>query len=262
MSLTFGSGPLVAKDFPPTNYEIEGPKHRILWGEFPRRLRAEFGGETVLDTTAARLLHESQMLPALYVPEADVQMELLEPTDTTTHCPFKGDASYWSIRVGDGVVQDAVWGYPAPNQEAAWLDGHLAFYWDKLDAWYDEDEQVHGHLRDPFHRVDVRRSSRVAFVDARGERVAESSRAMILSETGLPNRVYFPREDVAASVLSPTETSTHCPYKGEASYWSLKVGGETIEDAGFSYEMPFDDATRIAGHVCFLHEDVETSLGE
>lgn len=260
MSLTMGGGPLAAKDTPEANYEIHGPKHRILWGEFPRRVRAELAGETVLDTTAGRLLHESQILPVLYVPEADVAMGLLEPTDTHTTCPFKGEASYWSIRVGDRVTTDAVWSYPEPLDEAPWLRGHLAFYWHRLDAWFDEDERVFGHLRDPFHRVDVRPTSRRATVTARGETVAESARAMVLSETGLPNRVYLPAQDVRAELLEPSASASVCPYKGDASYWSLKVGSETIEDAAFSYPEPLNDARRVAGHVCFAHEDVETSL--
>ena len=260
MSLTIGGGPLTAKDPPDSNYEIEGPKHRILWGEFPRRVRAELAGETVLDTTAGRLLHESEMLPVLYVPKADVATELLEPTETTTHCPFKGDASYWSVRVGDRRAEDAAWGYPEPLPAAAWLDGHLAFYWDRLDAWYDEDERVFGHLRDPFHRVDVRPTDRRVSVRAGGETIAESSAAMVLSETGLPNRLYVPRDDVADGLLEPTGTHTHCPYKGDASYWTLRSGDASLEDAAFSYPEPLDDARRVAGYVCFLHDEVETQI--
>lgn len=262
MSLTMGSGPLVAKGHPQSNYEIDGPKHRILWGDFPRRVRAELAGATVLDTTGGRLLHESQMLPVLYVPEADVDAELLEPTDHHTTCPFKGEASYWSVRVGDRVAENAAWGYPEPIDEAPWLIGHLAFYWKQLDAWYDEGEQVFAHLRDPFHRVDVRPSSRPVTVSAGGEPLAESGRAMILSETGMPNRVYLPREDISDGLLEPSSTTSVCPYKGEASYWSLGVGGRTLEDATFTYDEPLDDARRVAGFVCFLHDDVETSFAE
>ncbi|MBA2522240.1 MAG: DUF427 domain-containing protein [Solirubrobacterales bacterium] len=261
MSLTLGGGPLVAKDQPPSNYEIEGPKHRILWGEFPRRVRAELGGETVLDTTGGRLLHESQMLPVLYVPEADIAMGLLEPTEKHTFCPFKGEASYWSIRTPGATAKDAVWSYPSPNDEAPWLAGHLAFYWDELDAWYDEDEQVFGgHLRDPFHRIDVRPTSRAVTIRARGEVLAESTDAKVLSETGLPNRIYLPLADVRAGALEPSVSHTHCPYKGEASYWTVSADGRRLTDAAFSYPEPFDEAGRIGGLVCFLHDETETII--
>jgi len=260
MSLTLGRGPLVAKDFPESNYEIDGPKHRILWHEFPRRVRAELAGATVFDTVSGRLLHESQMLPVLYVPEADVDFGLLEPTDHSTHCPFKGDASYWSIRVGDQVSENAVWSYLEPNDEASWLAGHYACYRGKLDAWFDEDEEIRGHLRDPFHRVDVRASSRRARALIGGEPVAITDLPMVLSETGLPNRIYFPIDDVDAGVLEPSEATAHCPYKGDATYWSVRAGDEKLEDAAFGYPEPLDGVGRVAGHVAFLHDEIDVEI--
>ncbi len=260
MSLTLGDGPLVAGDPPPSNYAIDGPAHRILWGKFPRRVRGELAGTTVFDTTAGRLLHESQIRPVLYVPEADVATELLEPTDTHTHCPFKGDASYWSVRVGDRVSVDAAWAYPEPLESASWLVGHFAFYWDRLDAWFDEDEQVRVGLRDPFHRVDVRPSSRRVRFTAGGETIAESAAPMVLSETGVPNRFYLPPGDVRQELLEPSEASTHCPYKGDASYWSVRVGGELLEDAAWSFREPFDDAIRVAGLISFLHDEIDVEV--
>lgn len=259
MSLTFGTGPLVATEPPESNYEIEGPKHRILWGEFPRRVRAELAGETVLDTTRGRLLHESQILPRLYVPEADVAMDLLERTETTTHCPFKGDACYWSVRVGDRLAVDAAWAYPEPFPEASWLAGHLSFYAERLDAWFDEDERVVG-LRDPFHRVDVRPASRRVTVRVGDVTIAESERPSILSETGLPNRFYLPVDDVVEGVLIRTETTAHCPYKGDASYWSVRVGGNDLEDAAWGYVDPFDGVRRVAGQVSFLHDEIAVEI--
>ncbi len=196
----------------------------------------------------------------LYVPVEDVRMELLEPTETSTYCPFKGTASYWTIRAGDSVAEDAVWGYPEPNEESSWLRGHVAFYWDKLDAWFDEDEQVFAHLRDPFHRCDVRPTSRRVTVQADGSELAATQRAMVLSETGLPNRLYIPREDVAEGVLEPSETREVCPYKGESTYWHVRVGDRLLEDAAWSYEEPFDEVGRITGHVCFRHDDVTADV--
>ncbi len=260
MSLTLGRGPLVAKDPPESNYEIEGPAHRILWSEFPRRVRGLLAGETIFDTRRGMLLHESQILPVLYVPEADVAMDLLEPTETHTTCPFKGEASYWTARAGDRVSEDAAWGYPEPLAEAPFLRGHLAFYWDRLDAWLDEDEEVRAHLRDPYHRVDVRPASGRVRITVAGEEIAEAGAHVVLSETGLPNRIYVPRDAVREDLLAPSDHHTHCPYKGDASYWSIEAGGRTLEDAAFTYPRPFDGAGRIAGLVCFLHEDVEVDV--
>jgi uncharacterized protein (DUF427 family) len=248
MSLTRAHGPLAFPGPREVNYDLDGPKHRLLLHPFPRRVRAEVDGETVFDTVDGRLLHESNLLPVLYVPRSDVREDLLEPTDHHTHCPFKGSASYWTV----AGRENAAWGYPDPLPGAAWLQGLVAFYFDRLDAWYDEDEPVRGHLRDPFHRVDARRSSRPVRITDGDELVAESTRAVVLSETGLPNRWYLPREDVKAP-LRASEKRTHCPYKGDATYWH--VGDR--EDAGWSYEAPFDGVTVIAGLISLQAEGLE-----
>ncbi len=257
MGLTI-SGPLTARRPPRSNYEIEGPRHRILWDGFPRRVRAELAGQIVLDTSAGHLLHESQILPVLYAPRADIRMELFEPTTHSTHCPFKGDAAYWSVRVGERIAENAVWSYPEPNPETDWLRDHYAFYWSKLDRWFDEDEEVHGHLRDPYHRVDVRRGSRAISATIDGVRVAASSRPWVVSETGMANRIYFPRSDVELSNLRAAEKRTHCPYKGDAGYLSLvdATGSVVGDEIAWSYEQPLDDAARIAGAICFDGERV------
>jgi uncharacterized protein (DUF427 family) len=259
MTLTLSSGPLAAKPPGMTNYRIDGPKHRLLFEPFPRRVRAVFAGEVVLDTRRGMLLHESAHLAQLYVPEGDVRAELLEPTDHTTHCPFKGDASYWSVRVGDRVAENAVWGYPTPLEEADWLKGYQAFYAKRMDAWFDEDEEVLG-LRDPYHRVDVRASSRHVRVAVAGEVVAESSRPLVLSETGLPNRYYLPPEDVRRDVLQPSATHTVCPYKGVASYHTVQVGGTRLTDAAWFYPEPLGDVVKARGHLCFAGEGVQLEV--
>jgi len=124
-----------------------------IWSEpYPRRVRAFLDGVAVVDSTRALLLLEARHLPVYYFPPQDVRTDLLEPTDTSTHCPYKGDACYWSIRVGNQVTPDAVWSYqdPLPGRED--IKGYLAFYWNRLDAWFEEDDEVFVHPRDPYHR--------------------------------------------------------------------------------------------------------------
>ena len=150
MGLTRTTGPLSPYAPESVNYRIEGPPHKLLMHPFPRRVRAEFAGRTVLDTRAGQLVHESNLLPVLYVPFGDVDAEVLVPSEHSTHCPFKGDATYHSLRVGDRVAENALWSYPEPTAEAPWLKGLAALYWNAADAWYDEDEQVFAHLTDPY----------------------------------------------------------------------------------------------------------------
>jgi uncharacterized protein (DUF427 family) len=252
MSLTFPGAPLAAESPATTNYDIDGPKHRLFLHPFPRRVRARFAGETVLDSVRGALLHESQILPRLYVPLEDLRADLLERTDHSTHCPFKGDASYWSLRVGDRVAENAVWAYEDPLPAASWLRGLASVYPERVDAWFDEDEEISGHLRDPYHRVDARRSSRRIEVRVNGDVVARSERPVVVFETGLPLRFYLPREDVRAD-LRPSETTSVCPYKGLATYWSL----DGIDDAAWSFEDPLESVLKARGNVCFDAEKVE-----
>lgn len=257
MSLTTRGGPLGSQRPLQVNYRIDGPQQLLFFDAFPRRVRATFAQRTVIDSSRGRLLHESGHLPALYVPDADISTKLLQPSDHTTRCPYKGDASYWSVHAGDRVAANAVWAYPAPFPAADWLRGYRAVYWDAMDAWYDEAEQVYGHLRDPYHRVDARvMGGRVRVLH--GDAVlADSTRAKVLSETGLPNRYYLPRADLVEP-LRASSTTAVCPYKGTSTYWST----DTLTDVAWSYEEPLADAAGIAGYVCFLHGELSVLHGE
>jgi uncharacterized protein (DUF427 family) len=262
LSLTYSSGPLSGQPPSTVNYRIDGPAHKLLMHEFPRRLRATFGGQIVFDTTRAMLLHETGLLPQVYVPLDDIRADLITPTDHHTFCPFKGTASYWTVTVGDQVAQNAIWSYPEPNPEARWLKGYAGFYWDAMDEWLDEDERVEGHIRDPYHRVDVRRSSRKVRVLLGDTVLAETDRPLLLSETGLPNRFYIPAEDVRQDLLEASDTHTVCPYKGTASYWSVLADGRKLTDAVWSYPQAEGDSAPISGYQSFGNDDLTIEVGQ
>jgi uncharacterized protein (DUF427 family) len=99
-----------------------------------KRVRVTFAGATIADSTSALHVSERGLDPIYYVPFDDVRTDLLEPTDTTSHCPRKGDASYWTIVVGDRRSVDAVWSYPNPIDAVAEIAGHVAFYANRVDA--------------------------------------------------------------------------------------------------------------------------------
>jgi uncharacterized protein (DUF427 family) len=260
MSLTLGSGPLTGRAGD-SNYTFESPAHKILFEADGRRLRAFVGDTVVLDTTGAHLLHETGIAPVIYVPLEDFDQTLLERTDTTTHCPFKGDASYWSLRVGDVLHIDAVWAYDDPIASAPWLRGFASLYFNRADRWMVEDEKLPGKLRDPYHRVDVHQSSRPVRVSVGDDVIAETTRAVLLFETSVPVRAYIPRGDVIGGHLAPSPTRTSCPYKGDATTWHVLAGGEKFPDAAWSYELPIAEAMKIAGHVCFAAEGITVDLG-
>ncbi|GAY10766.1 DUF427 domain-containing protein [Pseudonocardia sp. N23] len=256
MGLTRTCGPLSPTAPDTVNYAIDGPPHKLLAHPFERRVRAEFAGRTLLDTRDGLLLHETALLPVLYVPFADIDGDLLVESEHTTHCPFKGDAAYHSLRAGDRVVENAVWSYPQPRPATPWLAGRAAVYWTAADAWFDEDEQVHAHLTDPYTRVDIRPTSRHVQVRHGDVVVAESRSATLLCETGLPWRWYLREQDVVAP-LEPSVTRTRCPYKGEAGYRGVRLpDGRLLADAAWTYPDPLPESARIAGLLSFAHDEL------
>jgi uncharacterized protein (DUF427 family) len=220
----------------------------------PRRVRAFLQGVPVADSTRALLLLEVMHLPVYYFPPGDVRTDLLEPTDRTTHCPHKGDASYWSVRVGERVSRNAVWSYQDPIPGCDDIKGYLAFYWRRMDAWFEEDDEVFVHPRDPYHRVDVLSSSRHVRVAVLGQTVAETRRPRLLFETGLPTRYYIPKADVRLDLLVPTDFETQCPYKGKARHWSVGAGDRVEDDIAWSYPFPIPECPKIENLVAFYNE--------
>ena len=138
MTLTIGTGPFGDQGDKAFNFEVRAPRDYVLYlEESPRRVRVVLGGETIADSRRVKLLYEAGYLPVYYFPEEDVvRMDLLEATEHTTHCPFKGDASYWSVKVGDTVAENAAWGYPEPIDSAPPFAGLIAFYWREMDMWF------------------------------------------------------------------------------------------------------------------------------
>jgi uncharacterized protein (DUF427 family) len=233
------------------------PDYRITFEPSPRRVRVRFNGATIVDSIHAHLLFETRHLPVYYFPQSDVRMDLLTATSHRTYCPYKGDASYWSVTVGDRTAENAVWSYRAPFDEVASIKDYVAFYWNKMDAWFEEDEEIFVHPRDPYKRVDVIASSRHVRVVLGGETVADTRRARFLFETRLPTRYYIPAEDVRMDVLTSSATTTQCPYKGKAGYYTATVGGQVFEDVVWVYRDPIAECPKIKDYLCFFNEHVD-----
>ena len=261
MSLSVGRGPFGKEPAGRFNTEIRSPTGAVLFFDpVPQRIRALFGGETVVDSSSAKLLHETGHLPVYYFPLGDVRKDLLEPSEKRTHCPHKGEASYWSLRAGGRTAPDAVWGYEEPIEPASFLRGHVALYWHVADEWFAEDEQLFGHARDPYSRIDVYRTSRRVQVSLDDTVVADSVRTRALFETGLPTRYYFPPEDVRLELLEPSATRTRCAYKGSASHWHARIGGALHEDVGWTYSAPQHDAQPVRDLIAFYNERVDLDV--
>jgi uncharacterized protein (DUF427 family) len=220
-----------------------------------KRVRAYLGGELIVDTPRPLLVWEKPQYPAYYVPVSDVRLELLEEDGGVAHSPSRGDGRTYTVRAGGKEAPGAALRYEASPFEV--LRDAIRFEWDAMDAWFEEDEQVFTHPRDPYTRVDILQSSRHVRVEVDGVTIAESVKPTLLFETGLPTRYYLPKTHVRMDLLTPTESETHCPYKGQAEYWSVWAGDTVHPDLAWSYRTPLPESQKIAGLISFYNEKVD-----
>jgi uncharacterized protein (DUF427 family) len=226
--------------------------------ESPRRIRTVLGGAVIADSQHMRLLHPPGGRPAVYYfPEGDVRTELFSPSDHVATQPGLGAATFWDVTANGKTHGHVARAYRQPPAELHELAGFVTFEWNAMDAWFEEDEEIFVHPRDPYHRVDTRESSRHIRVEIDGQTVAESRRPYVLFETNHPTRFYLPRLDVRLDLLAATETRSGCAYKGFASYWSLKAGSPPGRDIAWSYAFPFAECAKIANSICFYNERVD-----
>ena len=224
----------------------------------PRRVRAFLNGAKVLDSTRARYLWETPKYPQYYVPAEDVRADILVP-EGDTQSTRRGTAELLGLRVGDAARLHAVKSYP--RSPISGIAGTMRFEWDALDAWFEEDEQVFVHPRDPYVRVDAIRSTRQIRIELEGVLLAESGSPVMLFETGLPTRYYLDRTTINFAQLMPSDTVTACPYKGSTSgYWSARVGDNVEPDIAWAYDHPSSQVLPIAGLIAFYDEKVEIRL--
>ncbi len=220
-----------------------------------KRVRAYLGGELVADTVKPLLVWEKPYYPVYYFPADDVRGDLLTATGETQRSPSRGDATLYTVATAAKKAEGAAYRHlDSPVEE---LRDHVAFTWSAMDAWFEEDEEVYVHARDPYTRVDILPSSRHIEVVIDGVKVADSQHGRFLYETGLPTRYYLPKTDVRMDLLEPTALHSECPYKGVASYYDVVVDGTRHENVVWWYPFPTAESSRIAGYVSFYNEKVD-----
>lgn len=221
MSLTNGRGPLGPHPAGHFTPPIAGP---VTYAEpFLRRVRGIRGGRAVIDTEHALLVHRPGRPPTYAFPAGDVP----------------------------GVPSE-----PVPE-----APGFVEVARDVVDAWYEEDEQVHGHPRNPYHRVDCVRTSRRLRVEVGGVVLVDTDQTLGVYETALAPRLYVSRQHVRMDLLTASATTTYCPYKGTASYWSARVGGSVVADVAWSYDDPLPESLPLARMLSF-YESRATVLAD
>ncbi|OLC24449.1 MAG: hypothetical protein AUJ02_12385 [Chloroflexi bacterium 13_1_40CM_3_65_12] len=251
----------VAVEGPVLENKLLGPVPKVIAVRIEpiaKRVRAFVGGVAIADSCRVMMMFETARLCVYYFPIEDVRTDLLVATSNVVRSVAKGDATYYSVAVDGKTVENAAWRYLDPPAGCPDLTGFIAFHWKLMDSWFEEDDEVFVHARDPYHRIDVLNSSREVRVVVGGQVVAVTSRARFLFETGLPVRYYIPKEDVRTDLLQPSQTKTACAYKGPTSlYWQATPADGTTCDVAWCYENPPREVATIAGMVAFFNERVD-----
>jgi uncharacterized protein (DUF427 family) len=231
-----------------------------------KRVRARRGDAEVVDSTRALLVWEPRrIVPSYAVPVEDVRATLApaageESSDAEVLHPgiafgaHSTEGESLDLELAGETLRAAAFRPADPD-----LAGHLILDYNAFDGWYEEDEPILGHPRDPFHRVDIRRSSRHVRIERDGRLYAESSEPTLVFETNLPLRFYLPPGDLRAEAR-PSARRTRCAYKGEASYRSFELSTGARADLAWTYEDPLPDAAALTGLVAFFDELVDVVL--
>lgn len=225
-----------------------------LWIPVPKRIRAKSGNQFIVDSTRAMMMRG--MPPVYYFQARDVKVNQLRESEYVEEDKRFGRKKFWHLISDEKHVENAAWSYVEPEIFPE-IENYVAFKWNAMDSWWEEDEQVRVHPRDPYSRIDVIQSSRHVKVGVEGETIAESKRPMLVFETGLPTRYYFYKTDIKMDSLEPTPHLTECPYKGEAHYYSIKGKIKTYENIAWTYPFPQQNLLKIKDMITFFQEQIE-----
>ncbi|HUB42959.1 MAG TPA: DUF427 domain-containing protein [Streptosporangiaceae bacterium] len=230
---------------------------RLLYAEpLRRRMRVKFGGAWIADSEDVVLLHEPGRYPVAYFPRGDISDGVLDPGGYVTQHPDLGETTWFVVRAGEQSRNRAAWQHTGLPGHASELACRVAFAWPAMDAFYEEDERIVGHAADSYHRIDIRRTRRHLMVQS-GERIiADTTRPLVLYESGFAPRWYVTREDVDMAVLTGAPGQTFCPYKGLCSYYD--IGG--ARRAVWSYEDAWPEVRRISGMLSFEPDMIDVRL--
>jgi uncharacterized protein (DUF427 family) len=257
MGLSWQQGPL-GRDPNGTFITTTPMPDRVLYMEpLRRRMSVKLGGGIIVQSDDAVIFFEPARYPVAYFPVGDIEQGVLQPADHETAHEDLGKTTWFDVVGGDGeIAKRGAWQHVDPPEQARALRDMVAFAWRAMDAFYEEDDRILGHAADPYHRIDIRRTSRHLVVRDGDQVVADTHAPLVLDESGFAPRWYIPRADIVADALEPVEGQTFCPYKGLASYYNI---GDA-RNAGWSYRAPFEEVERIADLVSFYPEKLTITI--
>ncbi|MEV6798301.1 DUF427 domain-containing protein [Micromonospora rifamycinica] len=234
------------------------PEDRLTYHHSERRVRGSVGDVVVVDSRRPLLVWEPGLpVPFWVFPLADLVGATLRPAAQPPDPGTRAGSSFHDLTVGGLTLPNAAWTYPGDVFSETVCLAWREWFGQGIERWYEEDEEVFVHPRDPFSRVDSLSSSRHVVVRHQGVVLADTRRPVLLFETGLPTRYYVPAADLARELLLPSDHRTRCPYKGVASYWSLRdVPGPAGRSIAWFYPEPLPSVANIAGLTAFYPDRV------
>ncbi|MEU9993283.1 DUF427 domain-containing protein [Streptomyces sp. NPDC048045] len=256
MGLSWQQGPLSAGSV--GHFLTPGPlPGRLLFAErLRRRMRVRFNDTWIADSEDVVLLHEPGRYPVAYFPREDIDEKVLAGNGRTTRHQDLGETAWFAVRAGGRSAERAAWEFTALPGHAADLRGRVAFAWRAMDGFYEEDERILGHAADPYHRIDIRSTSRTLEVRLGDDVIARSERPLVLFESGFAPRWYVPRADIDESRLRPVDGRTFCPYKGLCDHYDI----DDAPRAAWSYRNAYREVNRIGDMVSFEPDKAEVRL--
>jgi len=256
MGLSWQQGPLATGSIGHFLTAQPLPERLLFVEPLRRRMRVRFGDTWIADSEDVLLLHEPGHYPVAFFPVWHVLDGALETEGRVTQHRELGATQWFTVRAGEASASHGAWEYTGLPSYADALAHRVAFAWRAMDAFYEEDERIVGHAADPYHRNDIRQTSRHLLVKDGDRVVADTTRPLVLFESGFAPRWYVPREDVDASALTPVEGQTFCPYKGLASYYD--VG--TRHKAAWYYPDAWAEVGRVRDHLSFEPDVIDVFI--
>lgn len=228
----------------------------VLIEPISRRIRLKLGDRFIADTTQAIVIYENGRNPTYYLPKTDFAGGVLAVSSKSEPARLFGTKTFWSLE-SDGIsLPDKAWSFDGTNLGIPELADYVTVDW-RTVRWFEEDQEILGHPRNAYHRIDTIPSSRLVEVIVDGKLVARTRRAIFLFETGMVARYYFPVEDLVAGSLVPSDHTTYCPYKGAASYYHFDLDDKRHENIVWYYSEPFHESSRVKGLISFYNEKVD-----
>ena len=258
MGLSWQQGPLSGASLGRFLTPKPLPERLLFVEPLRRRLRVKLADEWIAESEDVLLLHEPGRYPVAFFPVVDVRRGILVSENRTTQHRDFGDTEWFTVTVGDRRAARGAWQYTAVPDYAGELRGRVAFSWRAMDAFYEEDDRIVGHASDGYHRIDIRQSSRHLVVKDSVKLVADTTRPVVLYESGFAPRWYVPRQDIDENALIPAQGQTFCPYKGLCSYYDI---GDH-KRAAWSYVRAWPEAARVSNLVSFEPDEIDVFLDD